>query len=130
MQVWEVSSQNLLASILVDSGDTLLNGFHFADLSSSVFLNSGSDYLLGALYANDDGDSYVSSPSSVTANHITILNGVYATSGSLGLVYPQGDSSNLARIGPNMIATITQVPGPETLGLIGLSLLAMRRFRK
>jgi hypothetical protein len=92
------------------------------------------DYILGAVYNSNDGDSYTSGPSTITTNYISNTQGVYASAANLGLVFPTNVSAgNLGRIGPNLLAEpTTSVPEPSTLAIFALGLmgLASRRFKK
>jgi hypothetical protein len=100
--LWRNSDMALLASATVDSGDTLIDGFFYTPVAP-VLLEAGVDYTLGALYTADDTDSYISTPTTVVLYQISNTNGVYPAAGDLGFIYPELDSTNLARFGPNAI---------------------------
>ena len=133
--LWDATTQALIASISVDSGDTLFDGFYYATLASTVNLSAGSSYVLGALYTADHGDGYTSGPSSVTLNNISGTTAVFPSASELGFVFPTGTSGgNLGRIGPNMLATpAAAVPEQGSIFLLSLGLAGLvvaRRRRR
>jgi hypothetical protein len=126
--LWRDSDQALLASTTVSSADTLFSGFWYAPVAP-VELSAGTEYTLGAVYASDDLDSYISGPSSISTDMISGTVGVEPGVGDLGFVYPTVTSAgNLGRIGPNAL----YVPEPTSVVLCGLGVLfllgARRRF--
>ena len=124
--IWRNSDMSLLASTSVDATGTLMNGFLYESIAP-VALSAGGEYTIGAMYTADDNDSYISSPSTLTTNGISNTNGVFPAAGDLGFVYPEGDSTNLARLGGNFI---WEVPAPGSLALLGLGGLAAVRRRR
>lgn len=127
--LWRNSDQALLASALVTPASGTIGDWAYEPASpSGVLLADGEEYTLGAMYASGDSDSYYSSPSSINLQHITSTNGVFPAAAELGFVYPENDSTNLARLGPNM--NVTPVPEPATLTLIGLGTVALIRRRR
>lgn len=125
--LWRDSDQALLASATVTPGSTLIDGFRYESITP-VDLDAGGRYTLGALYTPTDGDSYISSPSSVALFQISDTNGVFPASADLGFAYPTEDSSNLARFGPNAISV--PIPAPASLALLGLGGFAAARRRR
>lgn len=124
--LWRNSDQALLASTTVSSADTLFNGFWYASVAP-VQLSAGTEYTLGAVYASDDLDSYISGPSNITTDMISATVGVEPGAADLGFIYPPVDSiGNLGRIGPNAL----YVPEPSSLMLCGLGLLLFGRRRR
>lgn len=126
--LWD-SAGNLLTSGTVSTGGDTVGDWTYADVSD-VTLNVGERYTLGALYNSADGDSYISSPTSMSlAPEINpTTNGVFPATGSLGFVFPTEDSTNLARLGPNFL--FRPVPAPASAALLGLSGLAVARRRR
>lgn len=130
--LWDLNSQSLLGSVVVDNSDLLLDSFRYADLSSALQLTAGTSYVLGAVFEFDDGDGYISSPSSVTTSNVTILNAVFPAAEDLGFIFPTGVTQSLGRFGPNMLAeqsVTNDVPAPGTFALLLLSvgILKLRR---
>ena len=131
--LWRVSDQALLGSASVDGTGTVLDGFIYSSLNSGISLIAGQEYVLAALYASDDQDSYVSGPTTITTDGISMTVGVFPVDANLGLVFPTGVSiGNLARIGPNMIASAVPapVPAPATLAIFGLGLAGLGWSRR
>lgn len=125
--LWRNSDQVLLASTTVSSADTLFNGFWYASVTD-VQLVQGGEYTLGAVYAGDDNDSYISGPSSITTSSISGTTGTEPGAGDLGFIYPPVTSGgNLGRIGPNALYII---PEPSSLALCCLGLLVFGRRRR
>lgn len=126
--LWD-SSGTLLTSGSAGPADPLVSGWHYDDVAD-VTLVPGERYTLGALYFSTDGDSYTSSPTSISlAPEINpTTNGVFPATGSDGFAFPTMDSSNLARLGPNFL--FRPVPAPASAALLGLSGLAVARRRR
>ncbi len=125
--LWD-SSGNLLTSGVAGPGGTVIGQFTYTDVAD-VVLNPGERYTIGAVYDINDGDSYVSGPSSLSlAPEINpTTNGVFPNDTDLGgLIFPTGDSTNLARLGTNFLF----VPTPSTAALLGLGGLAAVRRRR
>ena len=101
--LWRNSDQALLASASVSSADTLISGFYYASITP-VALTAGTGYTLGALYAIDDNDGYLSGPSSITLDQISGTVAVFPDASNLGLTYPGSESAgNRGRLGPNAL---------------------------
>lgn len=125
--IWD-SSQALLGSGTINPANGFQQGDFFYDNNSAgVNLAPGETYTIAVIYASLDGDSYVSSPSSVgTSADVNLLNGVFPSTGNLGLAFPTEDSANLGRFGPNF----NYVPAPASAVLLGLGGLAACRRRR
>ena len=127
--LWD-SSGTLLTSGVAGPGGGVLGPFTDTDVAD-VVLSPGERYTIGAVYDINDGDSYVSGPSSLgLASEINpTTNGVFPEAGDLGgLNFPTGDSTNLARLGTNFL--FRPVPAPASAALLGLGgLVACRRRR-
>lgn len=131
--LWDLVSQNLLGSVVVDNNNQLINSFRYADLSSALHLSAGSSYVLGAMFTSGDGDTYISGPSSVTASNITILNAVFPGTGDLGFAFPTNVTQSLGRFGQNMLAdqsVVNDVPAPGAFAILVLSLALLKIRRR
>ena len=123
--LWDTTSETLLGSVSVDSGDSLIDGFYYATLAANINLTAGMEYVLGALYTTDDIDNYLSGPTSITTTNISSTVGVFPSDADLGFVFPtETTAGNLGRIGPNMLAAPT-IPIPAALWLFGSGLLGL-----
>lgn len=124
--IWD-SSGTLLTSTLVTVAGSVAVGDWNYEATANVVLNPGETYTIGAMYTAFDGDSYISSPSSVTtAAGVNVLNGVFPDAGDLGFVFPGSDSTNLGRFGPNFLF----IPTPGAISLLALGGLAAARRRR
>jgi len=126
--IWD-SNGNLLTSTTAGPGGTVVGDWTYAD-TADITLTAGDRYTVGAGYNLDDGDSYVSGPSSIDlAPEINpTTNGVFPDESNLGFTFPGSDSTNLGRFGPNFL--FVPVPAPSALALLGLGgLVAARRRR-
>ena len=127
--LWD-SSGTLLTSGVAGPGGSVLGSFTYTDVAD-VVLNPGERYTIGAVYDINDGDSYLSGPSTLgLAPEINpTTNGVFPNAGDLGgLNFPTGDSTNLARLGTNFL--FRPVPAPASAVLFGLGGLAAIRRRR
>jgi hypothetical protein len=128
--IWDLSG-NLLTSTVAGPGGTVVGDWTYAS-TANVTLTAGETYVIGALYnagGVPDGDSYISSPSTVSlAPEIAFTYGVFPDAEDLGFVFPGQVSTNLGRFGPNFQYTL--VPSPASVALLGLGgLVATRRRR-
>ena len=125
--LWRDSDQALLGTVTVSPSDVMIGDWHYADLASPVALSAGTSYTVGALYDTTDGDSYITSPTSVSTDGISFTMGVAPTAGDLGFTYPGQTSANQGRFGPNLL---TAIPEPASMGLLAVSGLALVRRRR
>lgn len=128
--LWDAVTETLLGSLSVDSSGTLIDGFYYASLGSTIQLIAGMEYVLGAVYTLSDSDSYISTPTTIDLVNISMTNGVFPELDELGFAFPSENSSNLARLGPNMLANPTSVSAPGSILLLGLGLLGFARVSR
>lgn len=128
--IWDLDSGDLLISAVAGPGGNAIGQFTYASVANTE-LNVGGNYVIGALYTLDDGDSYISSASSISTDSAVNFGGaVLPAATSLGFVLPQsfsGATSN-GRLGPNF--TFVPVPAPGAMALLGLGGLAAARRRR
>ena len=75
-----------------------------------VVPNPCQTYTIGALFTGTDNDDFLSGCSSMTtATGVTFVQSVYPPSGSLGFVYPAGNSTSFGRLGPNFLFSVVPV---------------------
>ena len=110
--LWDTSG-TLLASVVVKSGDTLVDGFRFASITPFT-LNAGSTYFVGAADLGF-GDAYWLAGNVTTAPGITYLASRYAQ-GS-GLNFPEGLGDNVGYLGGNILLG-SAVPEPATWAMM------------
>lgn len=126
--LWDEAG-TLLAQVTVPPSGLVRGDFVYAAIEP-LLLVSGSRYTLGAMYFENDLDSYNSVPASMSLVGITDTIAVRPTDPELGFVYPGVETSgNRARLGPNALFGVPE-PGTLTMGLgVGL-LVACRRLRR
>lgn len=122
--IWD-GSHALIASATVTPASTPVAGFNYESIAG-VMLMPGEDYVIGAAYGVADGDSYISSASSMTtAPEVNWLQSRYPLAGGMGFAYPDSISTSFGRFGPNFLF----VPEPGALVLLSLGGLALLRRR-
>ena len=106
--IWD-STQVLLASVTVDPSGTVVGDWIYASIAP-VTLMPGQTYTIGASYAPNDTDNYISSASSMT-NHadLTWTGSCYPAAEDMGFVYPSSNSTSYGRFGPNFLFTTVPV---------------------
>lgn len=129
--LWD-SAGNLLASIMIQPGSNLINGFRYEAIAPIV-LAAGQTYILGAFYAADNttADGYVTGATSATFDPVLNFLGPRRDpdGAQTGLVFPSVVSAGNGRFGPNMLFTV--VPEPATYALLGAGLTIVGiRFRR
>ncbi len=125
--LWD-SAGTLLTSGVAGPGGNVVGDFTYTDVAD-VTLVPGERYTIGAVYAIDDNDSYISSPSvlNLSPEINPTTNGVFPDVADLGgLNFPTGDSTNAARLGTNFLF----IPAPTTAAAFGLAGLAAARRRR
>jgi hypothetical protein len=135
--IWEQGNSAALASVLVPAGSSaaLVNGFRYVDLPSTLALNAGTTYRIGALYLGA-GDGFVEcivGCSSLTGHGITLGGSFYSAPPSTSLAYPNVPTSvSPGYFGPNFQVKV-DVPGPlplaGALSAFGFSRRLRRRIR-
>lgn len=136
--IWEQGNSTALASVLIPAGSSsaLVNGFRYVDLPSTLALNAGTTYRIGALYlgAGDGFAECIAGCSSATGQGISLGASFYSTPPSTSLVYPNAQTSvNPGYFGPNFRVKV-EVPGPlpiaGAVSAFGFSRRLRRRIRR
>lgn len=87
--IWDMDSGSLLVSGTAGPGGSVVGDFTYTSVSDTLLSMTG-NYIIGAMYGPDDGDSYINSASSVTMDSaINFGGGVFPTAGSLGFTMPE-----------------------------------------
>lgn len=125
--LWEEDG-TLLASVTIQSGtgSALLNGYRWEDLSTSVTLNSGQTYVLGAYYNLNGNGDHIKTSATINSAFTVGANAAVETMGdSLAMpiynyntVTLDSYSSYKGFFGPNLVAV--PVPATILLGFLGL----------
>jgi MYXO-CTERM domain-containing protein len=131
--IWDLASGALLVSGVAGPSGTAVGDFTYSSVSDTVLTTSGT-YVIGALYnagGVEDGDSYISSATSLTtAGDINFGGARSPLAGDLGFGLPgtfSGAASN-GRLGPNFL--FRPVPSPSAFALLGLGGLVAGRRRR
>ncbi len=128
--IWDLDTGTLLVSGVAGPSGTAIGAFTYTDVADTLLTTSG-NYVIGAMYAANDGDSYITEASSVTMDSaINFGGGVFPDAADLGFVMPgqwSGGTSN-GRFGPNFL--FRPVPAPGALAMLGLGGLAAARRRR
>jgi MYXO-CTERM domain-containing protein len=128
--IWDLGTGNLLVEGTAGPGGNVIGAWTYTSVADTT-LSVGSTYVIGAMYSATDGDSYISSASSVSMDPtINFGGGRSPLAGDLGFVLPEtfGGATSLGRFGPNF--TFRPVPTPGAMAVLGLGgLVAARRRR-
>jgi hypothetical protein len=120
--IYDDSSQTLLASATVTNASTAIDGYLYTSLGSPVLLSSGNYWIVGTTLGLGDGwifqaDDIVTDPA------IAYLTSGF-TSGNGGVLgFPASPASDMQNLAVNF--TISPVPEPEGLSLLGLGFLGL-----
>jgi|TARA_R110000782_G_scaffold24264_4_gene62771 MYXO-CTERM domain-containing protein len=128
--IWNLGSGALLIDGVAGPGGSVIGAWTYSSVADTV-LTTGNTYVIGAVYTSTDGDSYISSASSVTmASAINFGGGrsPLAANGGFALPGTFSGATSLGRFGPNF--TFRPVPTPGAIAVLGLGgLVATRRRR-
>ena len=122
----------LLGSLTLGSGTTesLISGFRFADLASSIALTAGQFYRIGANPVSGSIE-YREGVAVTAAEDVAYDDGFYAFGDSLTFPTRGGAFSNFPDFfGPNFRYETAAVPLPATFGLFGIALAGMALTRR
>jgi hypothetical protein len=114
------SSENLLASVMVGPGASVIGNFGYTNLGSSVNLVAGQDYYIaGTTLGNDNwvyqADNIVTDPS------ISYVESFFVSGTGGVLAFPANDASGRQYMEVNFLVS-SSVPEPGSFVLIGLGL--------
>lgn len=128
--IWDLDTGTLLVSAIAGPDGDVIGAFTYSSVADTLLSTTG-NYVIGATYGANDGDSYISSASSVTMDSaVNFGGGVFPDVIDLGFTMPgswSGGTSN-GRFGPNF--TFVAVPAPGAIAMLGLGgLIATRRRR-
>lgn len=131
--IWDLTSGALLIDGVAGPGGTVIGAWTYTTVADTT-LTTGNTYVIGALYNAGgvaDGDSYISSASSVTMDPTVNFGGgrsPLAANGGFALPGTFSGGTSLGRFGPNF--TFRPVPTPGAIAVLGLGgLVATRRRR-
>lgn len=131
--IWDLAG-TLLGSTVIGPG--AVDGTGYSYVSTGPFnLFSGQQYVIGGNIDINDGDSYVTSASSVNVNGLISFAGTARSANGSGFAFADNINANgIGRFGPNFQFAIGAVPEPATWAfmILGFGAIggAMRRQRK
>ena len=151
LTLWDNSTQAIIASATVPAGTSapLINGYRWVQLSSTVTLNYGSYYVIGAqtdgvdlwgdIIGNNSPDNGNNGQITWNSDYVQLGSGWeftragrYDFSGNYPSEPPNQVGSDALYPVANLGYNLTPVPEPSMLTMLGLgalALLAQRRFR-
>ena len=127
------SGGTLLGSVTVSAGtgDTLLNGYRYATLSSPVALSASTTYVIGAYFTSGGPDAWrQNTTDGVVTSDVATYYTAYAN--GTGLTFPNNQISTQVLAGANAIYVAT-IPEPATTALLAAlatGALAVARSRR
>lgn len=127
--IWDVNSQQLLASTLVTTDSTLINGFRYSPIPATT-LAAGQSFMIGVLLPANLQDPYLINITDVDDANFSGVGAGRDLVGATTLTYPTQYDSNL--VGGSSVgivnasdALVAPVPEPATTALVALGGLAL-----
>jgi len=131
--IWNLDTGALLVEGVAGPGGNVVGDWTYAAVSMTQ-LSVGTNYVIGALYNEggvEDGDSYISSASSVSMDSAINFGGGHSPlAADLGFALPAtfSGAASFGRFGPNFL--FTPVPTPGSVAILGMGGLLVTRRRR